>query len=126
MLFPDTRLDENYNEDFLNDKDKEFIKGYDCALQSIKNLFENLDTYEDELRDDEDIINLPAVLTKYNERIIKVIESEHESERDELITSALDAYSEEDYERYKAYGIALNEQRPQAEQKHYHDTRSFR
>lgn len=46
---PDCRNDENYNQKYLNDKDREFVRGYDwCTEEVVDNFFNNMDVYFDE------------------------------------------------------------------------------
>ena len=43
---PDCRTDEYYNEKYLNAEDKEFIAGYDYAVEAIVSLIEhNVEIY---------------------------------------------------------------------------------
>lgn len=92
---PDCRTDENYNEKYLNAKNKEFLAGYDCAVEQITTLFSNLDAYPDleELLDDH-----KAVIKDGKADIAQeAIEEWMESQRDELITSMIDNMSEKEY-----------------------------
>ena len=45
---PDCRNDESYNQKFLGDKGKEFIRGFDwCAEEAVDNFFDNNYDYDD-------------------------------------------------------------------------------
>lgn len=96
---PDTRSDDYYNEKYLKEKDKEFIKGYDYAVNSSFEFFlENLDAFDFEV-DGEDINigkileNHPDILAKFRE----VAKQNFESDRDEMIVSMIDYYSDDEY-----------------------------
>ena len=122
---PDCRSDENYNEKYLNKKDKEFVSGYDwCAEEVVDNFFDNLDVYFD---DDSHLMHvlkeeMPESM-QYEEEIewsfgqrepekreIKTyldllrskIQEWIEDERDELITSMIDNMDDNEYELIKA------------------------
>ena len=100
MILPDCRTDENYNEKYLNEKDKEYIAGYDWAVKEIATFFANLDVYpevEDILAD-----NKAVIVEGKAEKVEEAIKDWLESSRDELITAILDEYSEEEYEKLKA------------------------
>lgn len=132
-MFPDCRNDDFYNVDFLNNDDKEFIKGMDYALEAVKNLIDNnLETYEAELNEvledgyepEEDEIfskrqDLYEVLEENKEIISNIIEHWHESERDMMITSMIDNMDDDEYKK----------NREEAINKHitdkYYDSRKF-
>ena len=132
-LIPDCRHDDTYNEDFLNKSDKAFIQGMDYALEQIKNLFlGNLDVYEDELTetlpegeekgDDEAFASredLYEVLQDNTEILAAVIWNWHEKERNEMITSMLDDYDDDDYQKLREEGKASHPE------KEYYDSRKF-
>ena len=124
---PDCRNDENYNEKYLNNFDKEFVRGYDwCVEMSVDNFFDNLDIY---FGDDSHIMHLlneelpenmreeyeiERTFADENARVEKrdvktyvdLLRSKIldyiEMERDELITSMIDNMDEQEYSEIKA------------------------
>ncbi len=124
---PDCRNDENYNEKYLNNFDKEFVRGYDwCVEMSVDNFFDNLDIY---FGDDSHIMHLlneelpenmreeyeiERTFADENDRVEKrdvktyvdLLRSKIldyiEMERDELITSMIDNMDEQEYAEIKA------------------------
>lgn len=98
---PDCRTNENYNEKYLGDMDKEFVRGYDYAVEQIVNLIEfNTDVYP-ELDDILDFNKAVACVDK--KKIVKEsIEEWAEAQRDELITSMIDSMDDAEYEKNKA------------------------
>lgn len=124
---PDCRNDENYNEKYLNNFDKEFVRGYDwCVEMSVDNFFDNLDIY---FGDDSHIMHLlneelpenmreeyeiERTFADENYRVEKrdvktyvdLLRSKIldyiEMERDELITSMIDNMDEQEYSEIKA------------------------
>ena len=124
---PDCRNDENYNEKYLNNFDKEFVRGYDwCVEMSVDNFFDNLDIY---FGDDSHIMHLlneelpenmreeyeiERTFADENARVEKrdvktyvdlfrsKILDYIEMERDELITSMIDNMDEQEYAKIKA------------------------
>lgn len=124
---PDCRNDENYNEKYLNNFDKEFVRGYDwCVEMSVDNFFDNLDIY---FGDDSHIMHLlneelpenmreeyeiERTFADENARVEKrdvktyvdLLRSKIldyiEMERDELITSMIDNMDEQEYAKIKA------------------------
>lgn len=123
---PNCRTDENYNQKYLNQKDKEFISGYDwCVEQVVDNFFDNNYDHDDEGYLEHILAQeLPECMKdnyemeagtdengqrKYEEREVKTyadllrmqILAWVETERDELITSMIDDMSEEEYNANK-------------------------
>lgn len=96
--FPDCRTDEYYNEKYLNEKDKEFVNGFDWCVEQVVCAFENIDEYT--LRDEIDV--RPSDIVKVAEAMKPWFERWLESDRNELITSMLDDMSEEEYEQIKS------------------------
>lgn len=93
MNYPDCRTDENYNEKYLNEENKKIVAGFDCCLESIVCLIEgNFDIF-------------PALeygmSEKTREELKDAIETWAESSRNELITSMIDAMSDEEYDSIK-------------------------
>lgn len=99
MRVPDCRTDEYYNEKYLNDEDKRFLKGYDWAVENALNLLNNTDTY-DELDDILDP-NKAIVNVDKHEIFRSALADWLEGERDMLITSMIDGMGEE-YDEIKA------------------------
>ena len=97
---PDCRTDENYNEKYLNEKDKLFIAGYDWAVNEMSIFFDNLNVYpevETILADD------TAIITEGKaDKVKEAIEEWVEMSRDELITSMIDGMDGDEYEKIKA------------------------
>lgn len=113
-MIPDCRTDEEYNLEKLNESDKKFVRGYDwCAEEVVDNFFNNIDVYfehdsylmhmlnqeipekkhekyemvysfQEEKKEDREI---RTYLDLLRARILDWIEAE----RDELITSMVDA-----------------------------------
>lgn len=125
---PNCRTDENYNEKFLNEKDSEFVKGYDwCVEMAVDNFFannmfdlQNEDSYLGHLLNEKlpesmqeeyevefrfagcsDRETETRKIETYADLIRSKILDWIEMERDELITSMIDNMSEEEYERNK-------------------------
>lgn len=132
-MFPDCRHDDTYNEDFLNSSDKAFVQGMDYAIEQIKNLFlGNLDVYENELSEtlsegeekgeDEAFASredLFEILQENTEILTAIIQNWHEMERNEMITSMLDEYDDDEYQKLRDEG------RKAHPEKEYYDSRKF-
>lgn len=105
---PDCRTDEYCNQKFLNERDKDFIKGYDWAVQQILGLFcDNLDVYPElmELFDDN-----KAIIKPDKTKIAKdAIEHWAEMERNEIVAGMLYSYDEEEYNKIREK--VLNEEK---------------
>jgi len=86
---PDCRTDEIYNEERLTGRDKDFVAGYDWAVDQILNLFEGNTNVFPRL---EDILDEnTAIVNEDKESIVKEsIEQWAEMQRNELITSMID------------------------------------
>lgn len=119
---PDTRNDDTYNQKYLNEKDKAFIRGYDyCAKEVVDHFFDDLDFESDYLKN---LLNtsLPEEM-KCKYQVAFGVEAEGtevremksygdylryhlfnaiEMERDELITSMIDNMDDDEYEAIKA------------------------
>lgn len=121
---PDCRNDENYNEKYLNEKDHEFLRGFDwCTEMATDNFFDNIDEYFDEdtylghrlyeevpkyMRTEyefesefSDETHTRKIRT-YGDLLRSKILTWIEMERDELITSMIDNMDRDEYERIKA------------------------
>lgn len=127
---PDCRTDDNYNQKYLNDQDREFLHGFDWAVEmAVDNFFDN-NMFE--LQDAESYLGhilcekLPNEMQKeYEMEFTFPIEESRktenrkietyadlirmkllewiEMERDELITSMIDGYGEEEYKKIKEH-----------------------
>lgn len=122
---PDCRSDENYNEKYLNEKDFQFVRGYDWAVeQVIDNFFDNLEVTESDyliaMMEEplpEELVQEYEVPTTFNGDESQEYETRTaktygdllrlnilrwaECGRDELITSMIDAMTEEEYQAIK-------------------------
>lgn len=92
--FPDCRKDEIYNYEKLNDRDKEFIDGYDwCVNNGIELFFDNLNIYQISHNGFDLIGYLESneeIKDEFEEALLDYIEMH----RNQLITSMLDSYEE--------------------------------
>lgn len=119
---PDCRTDEYYNEKYLNDKDKEFVAGFDwCVEMAVDNFFNNEmngltfpETYlghilskklpEDLQKEYEmeytfnDLKTEIRKVETYADLIRAKILEWIETQRDELITSMIDNMNDDEYE----------------------------
>ena len=146
MMVADCRHDENYNEDFLSDKDKRFLSGFDaCIEDAIESFFDN---DMGGLSSDSVlgyVTNLPVpekmkvryemeyttsdrqseerVTENFADYIRLMLLEWIESKRNEFITSMIDNMDEEEYARNVEDAIARNKERKHP--KEYTDTRSF-
>ena len=97
---PDCRTDEAYNEKYLNNTDKEYVNGFDYAVEQVLNLIDNnLDVYPDLetiLDRNKAIVNVDKVQIAHD-----AIEDWLEGERDMLITSMIDNMDEDEYNKIK-------------------------
>lgn len=122
-FIPDCRRDANYNQKYLNEKDSEFIRGFDwCSDNAMDVFFDNLEEFFDtdsyimhilkeEIPEDEheEYVWLNSFDGNEEKRIIKtyldVIRAHLidwvEANRDELITSMIDAMDEDEYKAIK-------------------------
>ena len=111
---PDCRTDKCYNFDNLNDKNKDFVRGFDhCVETAAESFFNNLDVYYDDDSYFMHLMNEKLPQSVY-ERVVddgsddtdpimtygdllKIHMQEWiESQRDELITALIDGQHEED------------------------------
>ena len=98
---PDCRTDENYNEKRLNQRDRDFISGFDwCTEYPVTNAFDNLDNWEN---DDLDV--RPSDIEKVVESFKTFLLEWIEMHRNELITSMIDDMAADEYQKNEA-GIA--------------------
>lgn len=94
---PDCRTDEYYNQKYLKQRDADFVAGYDYALEQVQNLFSNLECYPEleQLLND----NVATIRENKTGLVQTCIEDWAEMNRDELITSMIDAM--DDFEEVK-------------------------
>lgn len=100
MLVPNCRTDESYNEKYLNEEDKRFIKGYDCAVEVALNLLNNAEVYPEF----EDLLDPNKALVNVDKEDIvrEALEDWLEGERNMIITSMIDHMDEKEYEANKS------------------------
>lgn len=97
---PDCRTNEHYNQKYLNKMDKEFVAGYDWAVEQIVNMIENNVNVYPELEDILDFHKAVACVDKI--KILKeAVEDWAEAERDNLITSMIDNMDDDEYQSIK-------------------------
>lgn len=101
--FPDARTDDYYNEKYLNDADREYIRGFAYVMDDlIPTMFANLEVLDLDV-DGEDfdlgriLENHPAIV----ERLESEIKEYLERERDVMITSMIDHMDDDEYEKIK-------------------------
>ena len=103
---PDCRTDECYNQKYLNEKDKDYIGGYDyCVDPTVSTFFDNLDfmdgevqaIFEKEVRKD---LQKEGIRTVGDYVRIKLFEW-IEMERDELRTAMIDEMNDDEYDAIK-------------------------
>lgn len=122
---PDCRTDENYNQKYLNDHDKDAIKGYDwCAEEVVDNFFDNMDVYfaddsylmhtlNEEVPEDQqeeyemeysfgEQETVKRTVKTYADLLRSKLLDWIEMQRDEIITSMLDGMNEDEYQQIKA------------------------
>lgn len=120
-LFPDCRVDDFYNEDFLNEKDKEFINGMDYITEEIQNLFlSNLAVYMEDLNYKQDLYK---ILEENKELLANIVNDWVEKERDVVITSMIDNMDESEYKVLRKK--ALEDNRTKEKPKEYYDSRKY-
>lgn len=104
--FPDCRTDENYNEKYLNDRDKEYLEGFDWCVKTVLEPFtDNINIYKDEFDINGVALNLPWFLENNQEVAEKLKECMihfSEMERNILITAMIEGMDEEEYKEIKA------------------------
>lgn len=100
-LIPDCRTDDNYNEKYLCEEDKMFVRGYDWVAENVIScFFDNISIYPDAEQLLED--NVGIIAENKADTLKAALLNWIEGQRDELITSMLDGYSEEEYETLRA------------------------
>lgn len=121
---PDCRRDKYYNQKYLNEKDSEFIRGFDwCAEMAMDNFFNNIEDFFSNdsyvmhtlnteipevdhekyewsnsfIEEDTEIRIVKTYLDSLRAHLIDWVEDH----RDELITSMIDGMDEDEYKRIK-------------------------
>lgn len=126
MSYLNCRTDEYYNQKYLDKNDKSFLDGFDWAMENaVDNFFDN--NFGDEDCDDSYISHImkeevpkymkedyemefsfgdrpveERTVQTYADYVRMLILEWIEIERNELITSMIDGYDEEKYDRIKA------------------------
>lgn len=135
---PDGRTDENYNQKYLNEQDKDFLRGFDwCAEIAVDNFFDNhfdgaSDTYlemalreqvPESLReeyemeftfydDDNGVVKTELrTVQNYADLLRFQILEWIEMNRNELITGMIDGMDDEEYQKIKAEVDGQGEER---------------
>lgn len=133
-MFPDCRVDDVYNYDFLDPVSKTHIDGFDEAATEIASLFQdNLDVYEDILNEtlekeetpDEDEVystrdDLYDILSENSELLTLIVLDWLETHRDELITAFIDEMDGNEYNDNRERALEKNKD------KEYFDSRHWR
>lgn len=121
---PDCRTDEYYNQKYLNEKDSEFIRGFDwCAEMAMDNFFDNIEDFFSNdsyvmhtlnteipevdhekydwsnsfIEEDTEIRVIKTYLDRLRANLIYWVENH----RDELITSMIDGMDEDEYNKIR-------------------------
>lgn len=101
---PKCRTDETYNQEYLDQLDAEFVRGYDQAVEELKSFFKNLDLYKNAFDIDGEDINFVRFL-KNHKKIFGILKKcmAHWMEvgRDDMITTMLDNMDDEEYNKIK-------------------------
>ncbi len=101
---PDCRTDEAYNQKYLGEKDAMFLQGYDFALKMTLPVFDNLNVFYEEFEFKDEDVNLARFLDKHEQirsKLAETVEYWHEMQRDEIVTSMIDAMDEDYYNARK-------------------------
>lgn len=100
--FPDCRKDEDYNVNILSEKDRNFVYGFDYFMEMLPHIFEDLESfaYVDDLNISAFLLKI-AASEKKKKALQDIIKDFYECERNELITSMIDAMDPDIYEANK-------------------------
>lgn len=112
-MFADARNDDVYNQDFVCDTDKEFLRGYDFAMEQVLNMLRDLYNYMTRNELLEALIDKEDVEKMLSEKAEEYLEGE----RDMLVTSMIDSLDKEEYDVLKKKALKQNEGK-----KEYYDT----
>ena len=136
---PDCRSNENYNDKYLNERDKAEVNGYDwCTEQVVDCFFDNLDLCEsdhlthilsEEIREDEhkeyeweyttsDAPSEKRTIKTYGDLLRSMLLEYIEAERNERIVSMIDSMDEDEYAaiKEKVDGRSKSEERERAKE----------
>lgn len=99
----DGRKDDYYNVDFMEEKDEAVIVGFDIARDTAKDMFYNLDEF-----DDDDLPQpLKDVLKENNGIITYCIGKWCEKERNEIIKNLIDTMPKRKFKRLRKKAMKL-------------------
>lgn len=118
---PDTRTDKTYNEKYLKEDDSQFICGYDACTDTVRNFFNNIDSFGDSFEDMLDMdttklikdIDFEKDIEDFSEEELAEMSTEEktarvfykaitewlEIDRDELITGLID--NDKEFDKHK-------------------------
>ena len=100
---PDTRTDETYNQKYLNEKDREFIRGFDFAVDDVlESFFMNVGDCDLDVEGED--IDLAKIFTNHpeiTEKLKTTMQEWIEGERDTMITSMIDHMEDTEYDAIK-------------------------
>ncbi len=115
---PKCRIDYYYNYDFLDKFRKEFVCGFDAAVEDGESFFDNLEFTE------LDEIHLNQ-LEEMHDFLVKSFNEWMEMARNELITSLIESMSNKEFRENRRKVLEANEKLPIPERKHYFNTGRF-
>lgn len=103
---PDCRTDNNYNEKYLNEKDREYLEGFDWCVKTVLESFtDNMNIYKNEFDINGVALNLAWFLEnnqEVSEKLKECMVHFSEMERNTLITAMIEGMDEEEYKEIKA------------------------
>ena len=103
---PDCRTDEVYNEKYLNEKDKEYLEGFDwCVKTVLESFVDNINIYREEFDIEGASLNLEWFLQNNKavaEKLKECMVHFSEMERNTLIIAMIEEMDEEEYKEIKA------------------------
>jgi hypothetical protein len=99
-FIPDCRKDENYNYNNLKEADKAYINGYDKAAEQLEASYD-FAADSDSLLEKISCMELPDSLKGEDCNVVRdfwllLMKNYFEATRDEIITSMIDGYEDED------------------------------
>lgn len=103
MYLPNAREDEAYNEKYLLENDKQFLSGFDYAIDKVMGMFfANLDIFDFTVEgEDIDIGRIFANHPDISALFQGNMKQYFESERNELVVSMIENMDDDEYERIK-------------------------
>lgn len=102
MYMPNVREDEAYNTKYLVGEDRDILKGFDLATDTIRSFFDNLEVYDFEVNGED--IDLGRLLDNHpeiKETFINNLAEHIEQGRNELVVSMIDNMDDGVYEKIK-------------------------